>query len=58
MAYYLDLLTECPSVHAKHPCDVLRICHFFRCLLTIKFINILLEDVIGLNFSVIQNEEL
>lgn len=57
MAYYLDLLTECPSVHTEHPRDVLRICHCFRCLLTIKSISVLLEDIIGLNFKVIQNEE-
>lgn len=25
MAYYLDLLAECPSVCPEHPCDVLRI---------------------------------
>lgn len=51
MASYRDLLTECPGVDTVHPCDVLRICHFFRCLLTIKSIRSSLEDVIGLNFS-------
>lgn len=50
-------LNECPNIHPEHPCDVLRICHLFRYFLTIKSVGIILKDIVGLNFIVIQNGE-
>lgn len=51
-------LNEWPSAHLEHSCDVAKVCHLFKYFFTIKSIGILLENIIGLNFSVIQNGEI